>query len=208
MSEFNYEYAIIQGIFQFNVESVVELHLINKVALINNKKASIAIRINPDVAVNTHKKITPGTAQNKSGINISVLDLGGGLGVCYDPMNDVLPNMQEYHQIIEDELSAFSGTYLVEPGRSLTADTGCLVSQVIYEKSTPDKNFLIIDAAMNDFARPSLYDAYHHIAPVVQSTPASKKYDIGGPVCESGDTFAEARVLPQLHSGDFVVIKD
>ncbi|WP_341206326.1 diaminopimelate decarboxylase [uncultured Psychrosphaera sp.] len=258
------EYAIEQGIFQFNVESVAELHNINAVALKCNKKAHIAIRINPDVAVDTHAKITTGSAENKFGIsyqhaldtfvladslpgitvqgihvhigsqitdvtpfraafkrvadlykqletlgiNINVLDLGGGLGICYDPENDKLPNMNEYRQIIEDELSQFNCKYIVEPGRSLTADTGCLVSTVIYDKLGSDRNFLIIDAAMNDFARPSLYDAYHRISPVIESNKPHKKYDIVGPVCESGDTFAVARTLPELDSGDLVVIRD
>ncbi|MDU0113233.1 diaminopimelate decarboxylase [Psychrosphaera aquimarina] len=258
------EYALEQGILQFNVESVAELHNINKVAIKCNKSANIAIRINPDVAVDTHAKITTGTAENKFGIgyeqaldtfvladnlpaitvqgihvhigsqitdvtpfkaafkrvadlykqlnalgiDIKVLDLGGGLGICYDPENDSLPDMAEYRQIIEDELSEFNCQYIVEPGRSLTADTGCLVSEVIYDKLGTDRNFLIVDAAMNDFARPSLYDAYHRISPVLESTKPNKKYDIVGPVCESGDTFAVARELPELESGDLVVIQD
>ena len=258
------EYALEQEIFQFNVESVAELHTINNVALRCNKKAQIAIRINPNIAVDTHAKITTGTAENKFGIHyehaldtflladslpgiavqgihvhigsqitdvtpfratfkrvadlykqlktlcidIRVLDLGGGLGVCYDPENDKLPNMADYRQIIDDELSEFNGKYIVEPGRSLTADAGGLVSQVIYDKLGAGRNFLIIDAAMNDFARPSLYDAYHRISPVIESGKANKKYDIVGPVCESGDTFAVARTLPGLGSGDLVVIRD
>jgi diaminopimelate decarboxylase len=95
-----------------------------------------------------------------------------------------------------------------EPGRLIAGNAGILVSSVIYEKSGDDRNFLILDAAMNDLIRPTLYDAFHAIQPVTEAgeSAETRLYDVVGPVCETGDFFAKGRILPRLKSGDLVAI--
>jgi len=142
------------------------------------------------------------------GHDIKVIDVGGGIGITYNPETDKQCDLQQYAELIHQHLSGLGCSIIVEPGRALLASAGLLVTQVNYVKTTPEKQFLILDAAMNDFARPSLYDAYHQILPVEQKSTSSAIYDIVGPVCETGDTFAKARKLPNIEQGDFLVIKD
>ncbi len=123
-------------------------------------------------------------------INFRAVDVGGGLGIVYSD-EDNPPDVKEYAENVERAFSDFSNAVIVcEPGRFLTGNGGILITKVIYHKTNGEKNFLIIDAGMNDLLRPSLYHAYHKIRPVVQSDKPMIKCDIVGPICETGDFFA------------------
>jgi diaminopimelate decarboxylase len=141
------------------------------------------------------------------GITISTIDLGGGLGVNYDEEHDSAPTAVEYAAVVKDKLGHLNCDFIIEPGRSLVANAGVLVGSVIYVKKSRQKTFLIIDAAMNDFLRPSMYDSYHAIVGGRQTGATDVLYDIVGPVCETGDTFARQRELPAQEAGDLIVIE-
>jgi diaminopimelate decarboxylase len=143
-----------------------------------------------------------------AGHTISTIDLGGGLGVNYDRPNDNAPSAADYARIAMETVGHLDCNIIVEPGRWLVANAGVLVSSVIYTKTNGASKFLIIDAAMNDFVRPSMYNAYHAIVGGEQSHAPEDLYDIVGPVCETGDTFARKRKLPAQEPGDLVVIED
>ncbi len=143
----------------------------------------------------------------KSGIKISRLDLGGGIGVPYEQGKNP-PHPKEYAEIVNEIFKDFSGKLIFEPGRVLAGNAGILVSQVLYTKANDEREFLIIDAAMNDLIRPSFYNAHHDIIPITQNPkPKTQTYDIVGPVCETGDTFATARQMPELKSGDLIAFR-
>jgi diaminopimelate decarboxylase len=141
------------------------------------------------------------------GHTISTIDLGGGLGVNYDEQNDDAPTVVEYARVIKDTLGHLGCSLIVEPGRSLVGNAGILVGSVIYIKQSLSSTFLIIDAAMNDFLRPSMYDSYHSIVGGRAKGAPDVLYDIVGPVCETGDTFARQRRLPAQEAGDLIVIE-
>lgn len=141
------------------------------------------------------------------GHTISAIDLGGGLGIEYDADNDKAPSPADYVRIIRDTLGHLGCSLIVEPGRSLVGNAGILVGSVIYVKKSGNSTFLIIDAAMNDLLRPSMYDSYHAIVGGRQTDRPDAIYDIVGPVCETGDTFARRRRLPAQQAGDLVVIE-
>jgi diaminopimelate decarboxylase len=140
------------------------------------------------------------------GHDIQRLDLGGGLGVPYGRDNDTPPNPAAYAQIIADTLGDSGCTIMLEPGRLIAANAGILVASVIRTKQGQAKNFMIVDAAMTELMRPTLYDAHHHIAPIVESGAATKQWDVVGPVCETGDYLGLDRALPVLESGALVAI--
>ena len=254
------EYALKEGIFQFNVESEPELELISQIATQLNTTAAIAFRINPDVCANTHEKISTGKAENKFGVpitkariayqraaelpsikvqgvdvhigsqltqlapfeeaykriaelvtelkadghDIQVIDIGGGLGITYE--DEVIPSKEEYAAIAKKQLGHLNCKIIIEPGRSLLGNAGILVSSVVFVKTGEERQFLILDAGMNDLVRPSMYEAHHEILAVNISNDAIKTYDIVGPVCETGDTFAKARQVNECNSGDLVAI--
>jgi diaminopimelate decarboxylase len=254
------EYALSQGIFQFNVESEPELELISKVASRLNKTAAVAFRINPDVCANTHAKISTGKAENKFGVPISkariaykqaaslpnikvqgvdvhigsqltqlapfeeaykriaqlvtdlkedgheinVIDIGGGLGITYN--EEVIPSKQEYAAVAKAQLGHLGCKIVVEPGRSLLGNAGILVSSVVFIKTGEERQFLILDAGMNDLIRPSMYDAHHEILAVNTENTSQKTYDVVGPVCETGDTFSKNRQVNESKSGDLIAI--
>jgi diaminopimelate decarboxylase len=143
------------------------------------------------------------------GHEITRLDLGGGLGIPYERSNDAPPLPMEYGALIQDVLGDLGCEIEIEPGRLISGNAGILVSEVIYVKSGEDREFLIIDGAMNDLIRPSMYGAHHDIIPVVEAVAGAEqaKYDIVGPVCESGDTFAKGRNMPPLGAGDLVAFR-
>ncbi len=141
------------------------------------------------------------------GHDISVLDLGGGLGIPYGREETKPPLPLEYGEMVKKTVGHLGCRIIIEPGRLLVGNAGILVSRVIYVKQGEDRKFLIIDAAMNDLVRPSMYDAYHEIVPVRQSDAAISPCDVVGPVCETGDTFARDRQLPALEAGDLVAIR-
>jgi diaminopimelate decarboxylase len=137
--------------------------------------------------------------------SLRYLDIGGGLGVQYQ--NESAPAVEEYAAAVKDAFSALDCSLLLEPGRSLFADSGLLLTKVLYLKQTLSKTFVVLDAGFNDLLRPLLYDAYHEIIPVdaKQGVP-EVQVDVVGPICETGDCFAKARTLPKLAQGDLVAI--
>ncbi|MCB9799576.1 MAG: diaminopimelate decarboxylase [Candidatus Omnitrophica bacterium] len=256
------EDAIRYGILFFNVESLPELELIQKVARRLKCKASVSIRVNPNVDPRTHRYIATGKKESKFGIDLGLaegvfsntarypnielcaihchigsqivsgepfveafkkvaafideiekkykvkikyLNLGGGLGVIYS--NEKPQTAAQYARNILPIFKGKKYRLVFEPGRFVSANGGILVGQVIYVKRTQVKNFAIVDAAMNDLLRPSLYDAHHEVWPLKRSSRTEKEiYDVVGPVCESGDVLARERLLQKLHDGEYVAM--
>ncbi|WED20855.1 diaminopimelate decarboxylase [Vibrio sp. JC009] len=253
--------AIEIGVGQFNVESAEELALLAELAERQNAQVTVALRVNPDVTVNTHKNITTGQKGNKfgielervtelsqqyagnrhltikglamhigsqlcdaepyriaigkmmslveqlaqEGVEITRLDLGGGFGIDYGQGSAL--DFETIADVIATGTRHFKGTVIVEPGRSLVADTGVLVSRINYVKKADPKTFVILDAGMNDLMRPALYQAVHPIVTVAEPVADStQEYDIVGPICESTDTFVRDYPLSdELQAGDLVV---
>ena len=255
--------ALAAGIARFNVESLDELHAIERVAAVRQVMANAAVRINPDVDALTHAKISTGRAENKFGVSIAEarrwfaersqlkhvrldglhvhigsqildldpfrlalhrvaafwrelaaaghplasIDVGGGLGVRYRAGQDRPIDAADYAQVIREALAGFDGRLLLEPGRYLVAEAGILLTRVLRIKEGTERRFLVLDAAMNDLLRPSLYDAWHDIVPVSPEPRPPATYDVVGPVCETGDTFARGRQLPECAPGDLLAIQ-
>ncbi|MGH6927722.1 MAG: diaminopimelate decarboxylase, partial [Dongiaceae bacterium] len=247
---------------QFNVESLPELHLLNRVAVERGRRARVALRINPDVDARTHAHISTGKAENKFGIElgqaraayeeasrlpgievaglavhigsqlteidpyraafakvaalatelrqagfaIRELDLGGGLGIAYG--DEPAPSIKDYAAAVDATVGKLGLPLILEPGRRIVGNAGILVTRVIYVKEGVSRNFLIIDAAMNDLIRPALYDAYHAILPVAEpaADAPTSRVDIVGPICESTDRLAEQRAMPPVAAGDLLAI--
>ncbi len=140
------------------------------------------------------------------GHNISHLDIGGGLGVPYRGTNDIPPHPDEYAKVVRDTLGDLGLKFVMEPGRMIAANAGILVSSVIYTKPTENKHFTIIDAAMNDLIRPTLYDAHHDVWPVIERPKSADRVvqDLVGPVCESGDYLGQNQPLPLLEPDELI----
>ena len=141
---------------------------------------------------------------NKMGLEIRYLDMGGGLGITYN--DESPPHPTDYAQAIGSILSGSSIELIFEPGRVISGNAGALVTQVLYRKQGVDKNFVITDAAMNDLLRPTLYDAFHAIKPVIKTNMKSIVSDIVGPICESADFMAKNRNIQSVDSGDLLAI--
>lgn len=262
--------ALMLGIEAFNCESLQEIYVINEMARRYGIKASISVRINPDIDAHTHKYVTTGLYENKFGISqhefdklieiiqksenvdffglhfhigsqitrvsevfaleckrvndivkyferqgltVRNINLGGGLGVDYDdPDENPIADFSTWFRTIKENIDRRKDqTVHVEPGRSLVAQCGSLISRVLFVKSGETKNFLILDAGMNDLIRPALYGAYHKIENLSaeQRTffPTHQAYDIVGPVCESSDVWGAGRLLPLSVRGDLMVIR-
>lgn len=262
--------ALMLGIEAFNCESLQEIYVINEMARRYGIKASISVRINPDIDAHTHKYVTTGLYENKFGISqhefdklieiiqksenvdffglhfhigsqitrvsevfaleckrvndivkyferqgltVRNINLGGGLGVDYDdPDENPIADFSTWFRTIKENIDRRKDQAVhVEPGRSLVAQCGSLVSRVLFVKSGETKNFLILDAGMNDLIRPALYGAYHKIENLSaeQRTffPTHQAYDIVGPVCESSDVWGAGRLLPLSVRGDLMVIR-
>jgi diaminopimelate decarboxylase len=139
------------------------------------------------------------------GIPIRLLDVGGGLGIRY--RDEEPPSPREYADVLLAAVRPLGVTLILEPGRSIVGNAGILLTRVLYNKETPDKRFVVVDAAMNDLIRPSLYDAYHEILPVreARGRPA-RTVDVVGPVCESGDFLAKDRALPPVEEGELLAV--
>ena len=148
-------------------------------------------------------------ALRADGHSITRLDLGGGLGIPYARSNDAPPLPLEYGEVIRRTVGDLGCEIEIEPGRLISGNAGILVTSLIYLKEGEGRDFLILDAAMNDLVRPSMYGAYHDIIPVTEPAPGDEQqpYDIVGPVCETGDTFAKARSMPRLDPGDLVAFR-
>jgi diaminopimelate decarboxylase len=145
------------------------------------------------------------SALKADNINLHHLDLGGGLGIRYN--TETPPKPADYIELILERLGTTDFEILLEPGRAIVGNAGILVTQIEYLKPTPHKNFAIVDAAMNDLMRPSLYSAWQEIIPIVKNSNAPEKlWDIVGPVCETGDFLGKERML-KLAQGDLLAIR-
>lgn len=260
--------ALGAGILLFNVESASELELLAARAAHLRKAANFALRVNPDVAANTHPYISTGLHEHKFGVpwpdagelyrhgsqkpylrargvsvhigsqitdieafgeamqrvaslvrklrdeghDIRYVDAGGGLGIPYAGSvdDDFAAQIQGYAAALLEPLRDLDLHLLLEPGRSIIAPAGALITRVIYRKRNGGKQFVVVDAAMNDLIRPSLYGAYHEIVPVVLGTrwDKSETVDVVGPVCESGDFLARGREIPRTEEGDLFAVLD
>jgi diaminopimelate decarboxylase len=143
------------------------------------------------------------------GHTIDRLDLGGGLGIPYARSNAAPPLPSDYGDLIKRSVGHLGCEIEIEPGRLISGNSGILLSRVIYRKEGEGRDFLILDAAMNDLIRPAMYDAHHDIVPVIEPEPGADQapIDIVGPICESGDTFAKQRPMPPLKDGDLVAFR-
>ena len=251
--------ALKANILCFNVESRSELIRIQEVAENINIRASISIRVNPDVDAKTHPYISTGLKDNKFGvdfnqalslyldaksmsyidikgidchigsqitelnpfidaldrmlslvdqlkknnIHLSHIDIGGGIGICYQ--DESPPDFEIYIKEILNKIKDLNVKIIFEPGRALVGNAGVLLSKVEYLKQNDIKHFAIIDAAMNDLMRPTLYDAYHEIKLVREHDAKPQSFDVVGPVCESGDFIAKNRSLA-LKENDLICI--
>ena len=147
-------------------------------------------------------------ALRQSGFAIDFVNLGGGLGVPYRSDQPAPPLPADYANLVNEEVGDLGLTLLFEPGRMIAGNAGILVSRVLYVKRGASKTFTIVDAAMNDLMRPTLYDAHHEILPVTEPKPGTPMVvtDVVGPVCETGDYLALARPLPELRAGDLISV--
>ncbi|WP_339817933.1 diaminopimelate decarboxylase [uncultured Paracoccus sp.] len=148
-------------------------------------------------------------ALRAEGHDITRLDLGGGLGIPYRRDNSAPPLPIEYGQVIRETVGDLGCEIEIEPGRNIVGNAGVLLSRVIYVKNGEDRDFLIVDAAMNDLLRPAMYGAHHDIVPLVEPAVGApvRPYDVVGPVCESGDTFQKGADLPELAAGGLVAFR-
>lgn len=176
--------------------------------------------LRPDPFIQTAKTVVSLVKElRQHGIEIHHIDFGGGFGVTYKnaikhPLlpeeetteADVAPANDSFIAAVLPVLQQSGCTLVIEPGRSIVADTGILVTQVLYLKDNGVKKFVIVDAGMNDLLRPSLYNAYHQIVPLALEQRESDCVDIVGPVCETGDFFARERELPNVERGEYLAV--
>jgi diaminopimelate decarboxylase len=260
--------ALKAGILLFNVESESELLALAECAAKLHKIARVALRVNPDVAAETHPYISTGLHKHKFGVpvgsaralyakaaqapylkvagvsvhigsqitdvapfaeavarvadlvgelrfdghSVDYVDIGGGLGIAYQsPDSEFGDYVAEYARAVTKPLRGLKLHLLLEPGRAIAGPAGVLVTSVLYRKENDGKQFLVVDAAMNDLIRPALYGAHHELVPVVRLKDLSVKnetVDVVGPVCESGDFFARDREMPRVEEGDLLAILD
>ena len=255
------DYALKSDILMFNLESLDELKLINQRADQLNRRARIAIRVNPDVDPKTHPYISTGLKKNKFGIDtaaalegyrlarslenievigidchigsqiteagpfedalksiktlvlqlksdlgikIQYIDMGGGLGITY--ADETPPSLKEYADAFLKNLEGMGLTLILEPGRVLVGNAGILVTRVLYKKAGKGKNFIIVDAGMNDLVRPTLYNAFHAIEPIVRTQAPLTVADVVGPICESGDFLGVDRNLTEASADDLLAV--
>ncbi|MFH0948268.1 MAG: diaminopimelate decarboxylase [Elusimicrobiota bacterium] len=140
---------------------------------------------------------------SNAGIKLKYINMGGGLGIKYKDEKIITPD--EYASAIMSNLPK-NHTIILEPGRFIVAEAGILVAKIIYIKKTSKKNFLIVDAGMNDLVRPAIYGAYHEIIPIALRDGEKHNWDIAGPICESSDTFAKDRQMPKVSEGDCLAV--
>lgn len=259
--------ALGSGILLFNVESASEMELLGGRATHLRKTAAFAVRINPEVAADTHPYISTGLHQHKFGVpwrdapelyrrgaenrylkpagvsvhigsqitdvapfgeamervaslagslrteghDIRYVDAGGGLGIDYEHSleTNFAEQVKPYAKALLGPLKGLGMHLLLEPGRAIVGPAGALLTRVVYRKRNNGKQFVVVDAAMNDLLRPSLYGAYHDIVPVVRrNNRVTETVDVVGPVCETGDFLAHDRELPTLQEGELMAILD
>jgi len=151
------------------------------------------------------KKIIPLMEElRRKGIMIRDLDIGGGLGISYD--KEVAPSPEQWLAVVKDELQRLDYSVIIEPGRALMGPAGALVTRVLYLKKASTKNFIVVDAGMNDLVRPSLYGAMHQILPLREKTAPSIVADVVGPVCETADFLARDREMVRPAAGDMLAV--
>jgi diaminopimelate decarboxylase len=138
------------------------------------------------------------------GFELELFNIGGGLGIRYSDENP--PTAEEFAAAVLPILKPLGCKIILEPGRFISGNAGVLIARVIHLKQAGVKNFVVVDAGMNDLIRPSLYNAYHQVSPVTESDPANVKVDIVGPICESGDWLAKDRLLPKLEEGALICL--
>jgi len=138
------------------------------------------------------------------GISISYLDLGGGLGITYD--EEQPPHPAEFGKALSEKLQELPLTVILEPGRVIAGNAGILVTEVVYTKKTLSRDFVIVDAAMNDLIRPALYGSFHRIAEVTENGREPLEVDIVGPICESSDFLAREREMPAVKQGELLAV--
>ncbi|MBN1614335.1 MAG: diaminopimelate decarboxylase [Deltaproteobacteria bacterium] len=143
-------------------------------------------------------------ALREEGIQVRFLDLGGGLGITYD--REEPPHPSEYAQAVIEAARDLHCTLIFEPGRVIVGNAGILVTKVLYTKSNEDKNFIVVDAGMNDLIRPGFYNAYHQIQPVVKGQREEIQVDVVGPICESSDYLAKERKLPLFDRSELMAV--
>ena len=145
----------------------------------------------------------------EQGHNIHYIDAGGGLGISYQgAQKSFEKQIAAYARAVIAPLRGMNLHLLLEPGRSIVGPAGVLLTRVLYRKTNNRKRFLIVDAAMNDLVRPSLYGAYHEIVPVSRESRKTEITDVVGPICETGDFFARDRKLPLVNEGDLLALLD
>ncbi|WP_199768137.1 MULTISPECIES: diaminopimelate decarboxylase [unclassified Helicobacter] len=140
------------------------------------------------------------------GIEIKFFDVGGGIGICYKDEETI--NLYDYAQGILSKLNGLDFTIICEPGRSIVGESGYFVTKVLYEKHTQNKRFVIVDGAMNDLLRPSLYGAFHRARVLDKKMENVSRADVVGPICESGDFLAKDIELPEMQTGDCIVFEN
>jgi len=142
----------------------------------------------------------------EQGISLRYINIGGGLGITYS--DETPPQPKDLAEAISPLVRDLKCVLIMEPGRVIVGNAGVLLTKVLYAKDGEAKRFLIVDAAMNDLIRPSLYDAYHDIKPLYENVAqgAKKTVDVVGPVCESGDFLAKDRVMPEMNAGDLMAV--
>lgn len=253
-------FALKSKILMFNVESEDELRGIDRVAGKMERRAPVALRINPDIDPETHPYVATGLRRHKFGIpieealeyyrlasrlkNINVigihkhigsqitrispfvdalkrilllidklsiqgvkiyyLDIGGGLGISYRDEEPPVP--KDLARNLIPLLNGRKLTLIMEPGRSIVGNAGILVTKTLYLKKGEEKEFIIVDAGMNDLIRPSLYGAYHHLLPVVRKKRNTVLCDVVGPICESSDFLATERELSRVKQGEYIAV--
>lgn len=196
--------------FGLSAETILELYQTSaKMPLIN--PIGISIHIGSQVAdpryyIPAFQKLSALVEEIRSlGCEVRALDLGGGLGITY--RDEPEADLEAYARIIKEIIAPLGCHLSLEPGRFLVGNAGILLSRVLTVKKTEAKTHVIIDAAMNDLIRPTLYEAWHTIKPVKCTDRPYHTYDVVGPVCESGDTFAKDRFLPELQDDDLVYVE-
>jgi diaminopimelate decarboxylase len=143
------------------------------------------------------------------GLHINTLDLGGGLAVPYGNEDAAIPTPADYAAVVRQTLGDLGCRLILEPGRLIVGNAGVVVTRVLFVKEGATRTFVIVDAGMNDLMRPAMYGAFHAVVPETEAEPEAplQPVDIVGPVCETSDTFATARLLPAVATGDLLVIR-
>ena len=197
---------------KFGVDEKVFFDLVNYVKLSKNIKLKcLSVHIGSQILDHKpYKKMLNviGKIIKKSNYNFEFIDLGGGMGISYEKKNKKL-NYQKYNTAINKFLKDHKSKIIFEPGRSIVGNIGSLISKVIYIKENEKKDFIILDAAMNDLMRPALYGANHKTLPVIKTNQVSKKvYEFVGPICESTDKFTTLKKFQKLKEKDLIVMCD